>query len=76
MFDPDPTLGRAGLLDGFACVHGLSRVVAGVDYLTGPRRVESPFLMAFEVVATMPVDLKRIKREVVGRGLEVRDVKT
>src|SRR5262249_19155039 len=36
IFDPDPALIRAGLLDGFARSHGLARVAEGVDYLAGP----------------------------------------
>ena len=34
IYDPDPSLIRAGLLDGFACAHDLNRLADGVDYLT------------------------------------------
>lgn len=76
VFDPDPALVRSGLLDGFASAHGLTRFAAGVDYLTGPAAVGSPFLTAFEVVAVLPLDLKRIKREVAARGFGPLEVKT
>ena len=49
IFDPDPSLIRAGLLDGFARMHRLARVAEGVDYLTGPEPVDTSFLSAFAV---------------------------
>jgi hypothetical protein len=76
VFDPDPSLIRAGLLDGFASAYGLSRFAAGIDYLTGAERVRSPFLAAFEVLAVLPLDLKRLRREVASRGLGPLEVKT
>jgi hypothetical protein len=76
VFDPDPALVRSGLIDGFAAVHGLTRFAVGVDYLTGPDRVPSPFLAAFEVLAVLPLDLKRLRREVAARGLGPLEIKT
>jgi hypothetical protein len=75
-FDPDPALVRSGLLDGFAKRHGLARIVAGVDLLTGPDRVDSPFLASFEVVEALPLDLKALRREVSRRGLGPLEIKT
>jgi hypothetical protein len=75
-FDPDPSLVRSGLLDGFASRHGLGRIVAGVDLLTGPSRVESPLLAAFEVVEVFPLDPKVLRREVARRGLGPLEIKT
>ena len=62
IFDPDPALLRAGLLDGFARSYGLARVAEGVDYLTGPELVDSPFLAAFAVREVAPMDLKHLRR--------------
>ena len=76
VFDPDPTLGRAGLLDGFAAAHGLSRLTPGCGFLTGPDRVASPFLSAFAVEETHPLDLKRLRRVVAERGLGPLEIKT
>ena len=75
VFDPDPSLIRAGLLDGFALAHGMSRA-AGVDLLTGPDRVESPFLAAFKVEEVLPLDLKRLRRIVADRRLGPLEIKT
>jgi hypothetical protein len=62
VFDPDPSLIRAGLLDGFARRHGLSRIADGVDYLTGPDPVDTAFLSAFAVREVSPMDLKHLRR--------------
>ena len=75
-FDPDPSLIPSGLLDGFAAEHGLERIAAGVDLLTGPSRVDSPFLAPFEVVESFPLDLKILRREVASRGLGPLEIKT
>ncbi len=82
VFDPDPALIRAGLVDSFAMVHSLARVAPGIDYLTGPECLATPFLSAFEVAETLPLDLKRLKRflvqeqigplEIKVRGLDLR----
>ncbi len=50
--------------------------MAGVDLLTGSQAVQSPFLAAFEVVETFPLDLKILRREVSTRGLGPLEIKT
>jgi hypothetical protein len=75
VFDPGPSLVRAGLLDGFAVAHGLSRI-GGSDFLTGPERIASPFLAPFEVDETLPLDLKRLRRAVADRRLGPLEIKT
>jgi hypothetical protein len=62
IFDPDPSLIRADLLDGFARRHGLSRIAEGVDYLTGPDPVATPFLAAFAVREAGSMDPKHLRR--------------
>jgi len=76
VFDPDPALARAGLLDGFANALGLARLASGCDFLTGSDRVVSPFLAAFEVDETLPLDLKRLRRTVAERRLGPLEIKT
>jgi len=76
VFDPDPALIRSGLLDGYAAAHRLSRFAAGVDYLTGPDRITSPFLAAFEVLDILPLDLKRVRRALAERGVGPLEIKT
>ncbi len=55
VFDPDPALSRSGLVAGFALAHGLGRLAVGVEYLTRPHRIESPFLSAFEGARRAPL---------------------
>lgn len=76
VFDPDPALVRAGLLDGFADAHGLARLADGIDLLTGPTLVDSPWLSAFEVRDVIPLDLKRLRRLVAELGLGPLEIKT
>ena len=76
VFDPDPALVRSGLLDSFATEHGLWRCLPGIDFLTGPDRISSPFLAEFEVLEVLPLDLKALRRLVVARGLGPLEIKT
>ncbi len=76
LYDPDPSLGRSGLLDGFALEHGLCRVGPGLDLLTGPGAVTSPFLSPFEVLESLPADLKRLRRLVTDHDLGTLEIKT
>ena len=76
IFDPDPALVRAGLLDGFARAHGWTRIEPGVDLLTGPERSLSPLVTSFEVINLFPLDIKILRREVATRGLGPLEIKT
>jgi THUMP domain-like/RNA cap guanine-N2 methyltransferase len=75
IFDPDPALLRAGLLDGFALEHGLARVADGVDYLTGERMITTPFLSAFHVLDVLPLDLKRLRRLIAKNEIGTLEIK-
>jgi hypothetical protein len=75
IFDPDPALIRAGLLDSVATAYGLARVSGGVDFLTGSTPVDSPFLAGFLVESTMPLDRKRLRALVRERGLGPLEIK-
>ena len=75
IYDPDPSLLRAGLLDGFACEHNLSRLAEGVDYLTADHLVTSPFLTAFELREVSSLDLKALKRLVAKHEIGTLEIK-
>jgi hypothetical protein len=75
IYDPDPALLRSGLLDSFAAPHGLFRIGADIDYLTGGSLVATPLLAAFAVESVHRLDLKRLKRLVVQEGLGVLEIK-
>jgi hypothetical protein len=75
IYDPDPALLRAGLLDGFALEHRLARAGHGVDYLTGHEVVSTPFLTAFEVRDAAPLDLKRLRRMIAKHDIGTLEIK-
>jgi THUMP domain-like len=75
VYDPDPSLVRAGLLDGFACAHNLNRLADGADYLTAIHLVSSPFLTAFEVREISSLDQKALKRLVAKYQIGTLEIK-
>ncbi len=62
LFDPDPAVVRAGLIDLAACELGLARLDDADEYLTGDRPVQSPWVRGFEVLADLPNNDKEIRR--------------
>ncbi len=75
VYDPDPALLRSGLLDSFAAAHGLNRIKADIDYLTGDRLVRTPFLAAFEVQSVHGLDVKQLRRLVAEQDLGPLEIK-
>lgn len=61
IYDPDPALVRAGLLGGFAAEHGLHVLDPEIGYLSGPKRVDSPFVDAFRVLAHETLDPRKMR---------------
>lgn len=62
LYDPDPAIVRAGLVDAAAEKLGLSRLDDSEEYLTGSNPVKSPFVRAFEVLAELPNNDNQIRR--------------
>jgi hypothetical protein len=65
LFDPDPAIVRAGLVDLLAERLGLARLDAAEEYLTGDNLADSAFVRGFEVQAELsnnPKDLKAYLR--------------
>ena len=54
VYDPDPAVVRAGLIDVVAESLSLNRLDGAEEYLTADELVRSPFLHAFEVLAELP----------------------
>jgi len=61
LFDPDPAIVRAGLVDLLAVRLGVSRLDAAEEYLTGPQPVESPFVQCFAVETELPNNERQIR---------------
>ncbi len=65
IFDPDPAVVRAGLVDAVAVQFGLSRLDPAEEYLTGPQLVQTGFVQAFEVLAELsnnPAEIRKYFR--------------
>lgn len=75
VFDPDAAVLAAGLLGVLAAEHGLAPFSATAAYLTGDRPLEDPMLACFEVLAAMPLDVKRLARHLRDRNIGRLEIK-
>jgi hypothetical protein len=75
LFDPDPAIVRAGLVDVLAAREGFSRLDEEEEYLTGDSRSCSPFVRAFEVVAEIPNNDRAIRDHFRGAGIGEVEIK-
>jgi hypothetical protein len=75
IYDPDPALVRAGLVDSFAQAHGLGRVADGIDYLTADSLLETPFVQPFQVLEVSSLDPKQLKRLIVRHEIGTLEIK-
>ncbi len=62
VYDPDPAVVRAGLVDAVAARLGLSRLDNAEEYLTGAAPIQSGFVQAFEVLADLPNNASEIRK--------------
>ena len=62
LYDPDPAVVRAGLIDVLAEQSQMRRLDDAEEYLTSDELVESPFVRALEVVAELPNNDREIRR--------------
>jgi len=61
LFDPDPAVVRAGLVDVLCEATGLARLDREEEYLTGDAPIQSPFVQTFEVVAQLSNNEREIR---------------
>lgn len=61
LFDPDPAVVRAGLVDAVAERLGLSRLDDAEEYLTGDQPVASGFVTAFRVLDELPNNERQLR---------------
>ena len=61
LYDPDPAVVRAGLVDVMADRLGLSRLDSAEEYLTSDQPVHSPFVQTFEVLGNLPNNERDLK---------------
>lgn len=75
LFDPDPAVVRAGLVDLCASRDCLSRLDEEEEYLTADRDVHSPFARRFEVVAELANNDRAIRKFFRGSGIGRVEIK-
>lgn len=61
LYDPDPAIVRAGLVDVLAEQHGLTRLDPAEEYLTGDSLIDTSFVRPFLVETHIPFDTKDLK---------------
>ncbi|HEX6984582.1 MAG TPA: hypothetical protein VF170_04360, partial [Planctomycetaceae bacterium] len=62
LFDPDPAVVRAGLVDLLCAETGLTRLDAAEEYLTADEPVATPFAVGFRVVAELPNNERAVRK--------------
>lgn len=75
IYDPDPAVVRAGLIDCLAVQAGLRRLDSAEEYLTSDERAVTPFAQEFELIAELPYrekDLRAWFREHPCGALEIK----
>lgn len=75
VYDPDPAVVRAGMVDLCAEQLGLSRLDDAEEYLTSAEPVDSPFVHRFEVLADLPNndrDLRAFLRSMRVASVEIK----
>lgn len=61
LYDPDPAVVRAGLVDLLAESEGFGRLDSAEEYLTSDRVIDSPFVERFRVIADLPNQSRAIR---------------
>jgi len=76
MFDCDPAVPAAGLVGTLALAHRLGPLHAGGVYLTGDDLIKNdPALACFEVVDSLPFDVRQVRGLLEARGIGRLEIK-
>lgn len=75
LFDPDPAVVRAGLIDLLCSETGLSRLNDAEEYLTADESVATPFATPFRVLAELPNNERAIRKELRDRRVGRLEIK-
>jgi len=75
IYDPDPALVRAGLIDVYCEQAGLSRLDDAEEYLTSDEPVSSPAVACFEVLADLPNNDKAVRKYLRGQSFGQMEIK-
>ena len=75
LYDPDPAVVRAGLVDVLADRLGLSRLDSAEEYLTSDRAIESAFVQTFETLSNLPNNERDLKAWIRTSGIGQLEIK-
>lgn len=75
LYDPDPAVVRAGLVDLAAMELSLSRLDEAEEYLTSNQKIDSPFVRGFEVLEEFPNNDKALRRYFRGSDFGCLEIK-
>lgn len=75
LFDPDPAVVRAGLVDLLAEQLGLRRLDTAEEYLTGDTLITSPFVRGYCVLEELPNNERELRHAVRRQGWGIIEIK-
>ncbi|MFT4123459.1 MAG: SAM-dependent methyltransferase [Microbacteriaceae bacterium] len=75
VYEPDGAVIRARLIGMLARELGARMLHPTIAYLTGEERVDTPFARRFRVLAELPLDERRLGRELRERGIGTVEIK-
>ncbi len=75
LYDPDPAVVRAGMVDLLAERLGLRRLDTAEEYLTGDTLITSPFVRGFSVLEELPNNERELRNAVRRREWGIVEIK-
>lgn len=75
VYDPDPAVVRAGLVNLLCETQGLFRLDDADEYLTCSQPVSTPFARGFRVEAVLPRNEKQVRQYLRQRGIGIVEIK-
>jgi hypothetical protein len=75
LYDPDPAIVRAGLVDLLAEQLGLSRLDDAEEFLTGPEPITSPAVTAYEILAELPNNDRALRNHIRAAGFGTVEIR-
>lgn len=74
-YEPDGAVIRARLIGDLARTLGAHMLSDGIAYLTSDTAVDTPFASRFRIVESLPLDERRLKKEIAARGIGRLEIK-
>lgn len=75
LYEPDGAVIRARLIGDLGRRLGATMLSDGIAYLSSDTAVDTPFASRFRVVESLPLDERRIRKELASRGIGTLEIK-